>query len=111
MIDKTALANAIKSNNRNAIGQMLLDIASIVIAREPTVDIHDRDDRRQDLALYMLMKLDNVNPDDNPLAYLWQVAYRRLLKIQTRSRSKLGHRARWEAGRCQELQDAQRGRP
>ena len=108
MIDKQKLATAIRKNDRNAIGQMLLDIAGIVIARESHVDIHDLDDRRQDLALYMLMKLDNVDSDDNPLAYLWQVAYRRLIKLQGRSRSKLGHRNRWEAGRYRELQDAQR---
>ena len=97
MIDKAELAAALRENNREKIGGMLLDIAGIVTVREQYLSAPDRADLKQEVVLYLLMKIDKVDPLRNPFAYLLRVAKNRVRKLRIRARSKNHHRWTWES--------------
>ena len=97
MIDKAELADALLANNREKIGAMLLDIAGIVATRERYLSAPDRADLKQEVVLYLLMKIDKVDTTKNPFGYLLRVAKNRVRKLRIRTRSKNHHRWTWES--------------
>ena len=97
MIDKAELATAIRSNNREKIGGMLLDIAGIVTVRERDLKPPDRADLSQEVVLYLLLKIDKVDTTMNPFGYLLRVAKNRVRKLRTRIKSKNHRRWVWES--------------
>lgn len=115
MVDKRELCHAIRVNDGDLLGRLLLDIANIAVSGEgrPADASRDMDDLKMEVVGYLWRKMPGVKLGGgrNPFAYMLRMARRYTAKLQRRARSKRGHRREWERREYQRQHTMQTRRP